>query len=244
MNDLISRQAAIDEWKNDFKGYVNALDIPRDDYNGIMAYIDEVPSAQPNLQPTCNNLATDTISRQAAIDAADRADYRGLTVEDVKKITDEVVKELKQLPSAQPDVPDTNVGDTISRRFVELLAEYHDPEICPYKEYKGKPYFSIKYIENGEEYIGYGTYNPKVLSQYLREYFMVSAQPEPDNHAVACLLAELFDDTCACNFCDIDEWLPEKCEFIDSCPNPGGVTCWEQFLKHRAERKTDELGDS
>ena len=26
-------------------------------------------SAQPNLQPTCNNLATDTISRQDAIDA-------------------------------------------------------------------------------------------------------------------------------------------------------------------------------
>jgi len=46
-NDLISRQAAIDEWKNDFKGYVNALNIPRDDYNGIMAYIDELPSAQP-----------------------------------------------------------------------------------------------------------------------------------------------------------------------------------------------------
>ena len=45
--DTISRQAAIDEWKNDFKGYVNALNIPRDDYNGIMAYIDELPSAQP-----------------------------------------------------------------------------------------------------------------------------------------------------------------------------------------------------
>ena len=49
MDDLISRQAAIDEWKNDFKGYVNALNIPRDDYNGIMAYIDELPSAQPEI---------------------------------------------------------------------------------------------------------------------------------------------------------------------------------------------------
>lgn len=39
----------IDEWKNDFKGYVNALNIPRDDYNGIMAYIDELPSTQPTL---------------------------------------------------------------------------------------------------------------------------------------------------------------------------------------------------
>lgn len=31
----------IEEWAKDFKSYVNALDIPRDDYNGIMEYIDE-----------------------------------------------------------------------------------------------------------------------------------------------------------------------------------------------------------
>ena len=36
------------------------------------------------------------------------------------------------------------------------------------------------------------------------------AQPEWNNHTVACLLAELFDDTCACNYNGIDEWLPEK----------------------------------
>ena len=58
--------------------------------------------AQPDLQLTCNQLATDTISRQSAIDVADRADYTGLAVEDVKKVTDEVVKGLKRLPSAEP----------------------------------------------------------------------------------------------------------------------------------------------
>ena len=67
-----------------------------------------------------------------------------------------------------------------------------------------------------------------------------SAQPEWNNHTVACLLAELFNDTCACNYNDIDEWLPEKCEVIDACPNPVGVACWEQYLRHRAERRTDE----
>lgn len=67
-----------------------------------------------------------------------------------------------------------------------------------------------------------------------------SAQPEWNNHTVACLLAELFGDTCACNYNDIDEWLPEKCELLDSCPNPVGVACWEQFLKHKAERKENE----
>ena len=43
----------------------------------------------------------DLISRQAAINAADSTDYTGLTIEDVKKVTDEVVKALKQLPSVQ-----------------------------------------------------------------------------------------------------------------------------------------------
>ena len=67
-----------------------------------------------------------------------------------------------------------------------------------------------------------------------------SVQPEWNNHTVACLLAELFDDTCACNYNGIDEWLPKKCELLKSCPNPVGVACWEQYLKYRAERRTDE----
>lgn len=43
----------------------------------------------------------DYISRQATIDAADRADYPGLAVELVKAVTDEVIKELIKLPSAE-----------------------------------------------------------------------------------------------------------------------------------------------
>ena len=31
----------IEEWAKDFKLYVNELQIPRDDYNGIMEYIDD-----------------------------------------------------------------------------------------------------------------------------------------------------------------------------------------------------------
>lgn len=33
----------IDTWKTDFKAFVNSLDMPSDDYNGVMEYIDEVP---------------------------------------------------------------------------------------------------------------------------------------------------------------------------------------------------------
>ncbi len=62
------------------------------------------------------------------------------------------------------------------RTFQEIVVEYLPYNTYPYK---GKPYFSIKYTENGQEFIGYGTFKPEVLSEYLKEYFMPSAQPEP-----------------------------------------------------------------
>ena len=42
----------IEEWAKDFKSYVNALDMPRDDYKGIMEYIDdalELLKEQPQI---------------------------------------------------------------------------------------------------------------------------------------------------------------------------------------------------
>ena len=44
------------------------------------------------------------ISKQDAINAANRSDYRGLTVEEVTKVTDVVVEELKRCPSIKLDV--------------------------------------------------------------------------------------------------------------------------------------------
>ena len=34
----------IEEWANDFKSFVNELKMPRDDYKGIMEYIDDAVS--------------------------------------------------------------------------------------------------------------------------------------------------------------------------------------------------------
>jgi len=75
------------------------------------------------------------------------------------------------------------MSDLISRQaeqqgrvFKEIVVEYSSYNTYP--ERKWIPYFSIKYTENGQEFIGYGTYKPEVLSQYLKEYFMPSAQPE------------------------------------------------------------------
>ena len=57
---------------------------------------------------------------------------------------------------------------------------------------------------------------------------------EMNIHEVACVLADLFGDTCACDYCDIDSWLPEYCDFANTCcPNTVGVACWEQYLTHK-----------
>ena len=57
-------------------------------------------------------------------------------------------------------------------KFEEIVVEYPSPDLCTYPEYKGKPYFGIKYLENENHIIGYGTYNPKVLSDFLEKYFI------------------------------------------------------------------------
>ena len=97
MDDLISRQAVIDLWEQ----YHPYIAIKACEYD---AKLRRLPSAQADSKElSFTHKALDTISRQAAIDAADRVDYTGLAVEDVKKVTDEVVKELKQLPAVQPE---------------------------------------------------------------------------------------------------------------------------------------------
>lgn len=38
---------------------------------------------------------------------------------------------------------------------------------------------------------------------------------------------------CPCNFSPVDEWLAERCELQNECPNPKDKRgCWKQFIKH------------
>jgi len=87
----------------------------------------------------------------------------------IQNAIDGEAPEFEMIPSAQPE-------QQHGRIFQEIVVEY--PSISVYPEYEGKPYFSIKYTENGQGFIGYGTYKPEVLSEYLKEYFMSPAQPE------------------------------------------------------------------
>ena len=38
----------IETWKNDFRAFVNSLNLSRDDYKTMMEYIDEIPAVQPD----------------------------------------------------------------------------------------------------------------------------------------------------------------------------------------------------
>ena len=73
-------------------------------YNEMGVIIDTKAEevAQQNLQPTCNQLATDTISRQAAIDALDKR-FDNIPMEQTTEIL-QLRRDLRQLPSAQPEI--------------------------------------------------------------------------------------------------------------------------------------------
>lgn len=58
------------------------------------------------------------------------------------------------------------------RKFIRIITTYYPDDLICYEEYKGKPYFSIEYQENEETIVGFGTYNPDVLSRFLRDYFI------------------------------------------------------------------------
>ena len=73
--------------------------------------------AQPNLQPTCNQLATDTISRQAAIkefSCCELTPDGGIDANDAMDI-------LNQLPPAQPE-PFVDADKLKSCRFEYINA--------------------------------------------------------------------------------------------------------------------------
>lgn len=92
----------------------------------------------------------DLISREAAIAAADRADYTGFTVEDVKTVTDEVVKELKLLPSVQQErkrsewLPHIEKSrEYIGTFLVSVEYDYWFCDACGYRVENGQPMYNF-----------------------------------------------------------------------------------------------------
>ena len=125
VDDTISRQAAIDALMDEFK---------RVPTTAIRAKnrIDRLPSAQPNLQPacnklatnlqqSCNHLATDTISKRAAIDAIVNT-VSEIGLHDNSEVArygatfrqHEIIDIIEGVPSAQPE---RNKGEWVGAEF-------------------------------------------------------------------------------------------------------------------------------
>ena len=95
---------------------LGATCIARRDENGklvALGRLDMLPSAQPNLQPTCNNLATDTISRQEAIDIVRKLSVKEVTPAYMLIDKTDAMTELMMLPSAQPDNRLSKIADLV-----------------------------------------------------------------------------------------------------------------------------------
>ena len=151
--DLISRQAAIELFNDDIAA-VNEL-------NNLPSLPDRMKYVQESVNTIMNTCKSDSIKDKA---------FRNVARMIQNAIDGEApnFETIETLPSAQP-------GQRNARVFQGIIVEY--PSISTYPEYEGKPYFSIKYTENGQGFIGYGTYKPEVLSEYLKEYFMPPTQP-------------------------------------------------------------------
>ena len=97
MSDLI------ETWRNDFKAFVNSLNLSRDDY--MMEYIDELSVVQPDHNADVSKkVEGDCISRQAAVELAMKyCPDDGGAVQcdgDIRGLLDE----LENLSSAQPEI--------------------------------------------------------------------------------------------------------------------------------------------
>lgn len=76
-----------------------------------------------------------------------------------------------------------------------------------------------------------------IVRQLREELERVKKKNKYSAHDVALILSDAFGDSCACNFNGNDEWLPEKCELLDTCPDVVGVACWEQYLKWLGQKE-------
>jgi hypothetical protein len=209
MDKLISQQAAIDTLKELTANGTNKGMVFGED---AVHRIEMLPSVQPNTT-THDSIPAETgkndedrtsgdcISRQAAIDAlcsVCNALGGGHNCDKTKFVYNAPFDEqviicpehycLCTLPSVQPEQQNARI-------FQGVIVRY--PTYSTYPEYEGKPYFSIKYTEDGQDFIGYGTYKPDILSEYLKKYFMPSVQPDII-HCKDCKHSRFFDP---CFYC-------------------------------------------
>lgn len=112
MSDLIDRQAAMDVAREELESGT---------YFDIPSKIEALPSAQPNPQSICNNLATDCISRQAAIDELYKMLHDCFWADDEE--LDAVITTLNDLPPVHPEPSD------VARAIATIIENEQDMRV-------------------------------------------------------------------------------------------------------------------
>ena len=124
--DAIDRQAVFDALDN--------IKIPRNAswypyYQQALTAVSKLPSAQPNLQPTCNLASNDCISRQAAMEEISKQQtYKMFEGEDTLYLdANDVGSVLASLPTAQPELIRINLNEPIKVKLTDWGKEiyYH-----------------------------------------------------------------------------------------------------------------------
>lgn len=123
------------------------------------------------------------------------------------------------------------MSDTISReKAYEVLTEYYHHKTEMQHKALREALDRVPPVD-----IDLSDYSDR-LWRNAYEQGKADAEPRLNNHEVACIIADLMGDACACNCNGIDEWLPRFCVFANNeCPYPVGVACWEQYLKWKGE---------
>lgn len=152
----------------------------------------------------------------------------------------------KVMNAIEKRIQSTAKNDLAVREFEEIDATYPPEELCIYPEYKGKPYFGIKYKENGEEIVGYGTYKPEVLSQYLKDYFISTTKndlyvtpQEPCEDVITRILKRMWNcrgkHTTSIDKVKMEQIIRDELPSVNSQPKTGhwiehpheAGPCWE-----------------
>lgn len=170
---------------------------------------------------------SDLISRQAAITIpilpVEHRKYKTMNLDDAYELGWYDCREcIEDLPSAQ------TMSDLISRQAaIDAVHNYWKAMVVtvPTKTTKYGIAYDTKQLDEILEH------NKKLVGLIkeipVRGAFTIDEAAE--------MLSSLFADECACNYNNIDEWLPQRCKYCAAgeCPDPPDKHgCWKQFLVH------------
>ena len=110
----------------------------------------------------------------------------------------------------------------LAKELVNGVKEFEELKVI---DLNGRPYYSIIYLENGNEFEGYASYNLKVISEYLKRHFGF-AQPETHDKRTG---------THACDLIDRAEAIEAIEKHIRTAEEPYQLTDADKVMNHAFE---------